>query len=168
MSTEQTMASFDLQELVPYVGKTITLQYLEDGKEVSKTGEIKNLKLNLADPLVFFNPRGRGVPVIVEGGDVHGFEATETRLRLVSKRSLREAKAATVRRHLADAHGWSLDEVNSMSDEAALVQHEKINHDPLAHDHEEQGDSAKPSSAMQEVAPDVRARIEAASLGRTA
>lgn len=160
--------TFDLRELVPYLGKTITLRYVEDGEEVSKTGEIKNLKMELADPLVFFNPRGRGVPVLIEGRDVLGFEATETRLRLVTRRSLREAKAATVRRHLADAHGWTLDQVNGMSDEAALAEHEKIDHGPLAHDHSDAVATSKSSSAMQEVAPDVRARIEAASLQRSA
>lgn len=164
----ETTQTFDLQELVPYVGKTITLHYREDGEEVSKTGEIKNLKLELEDPLVYFNPRGRGVPVLIEGGDVFGFEATETRLRLVTQRNLREAKAATVRRHLADAHGWTLDQVNAMGDEAALQAHLKIDHRPLAHNHSDAPEADKPSSAMQEVAPDVRARIEAASLQRSA
>jgi hypothetical protein len=163
-----TQTSFDLEQLVPYVGKTITLRYIEDGEEVSKTGEIKNLKVNIKDPLVFFNPRGRGVPILVEGGNILGFEATETRLRLVSKRSLHPAKAATVRRHLADAHGWSLDKVNGMSDEAALVEHERIDHDPLAHDHNDSGSNTKSSNALQGVSPDVRARIEAASLQRSA
>lgn len=165
-ATQET--SFDLQELVPYVGKTISLRYVEEGQEVSKTGEIRNLKLNLADPLVFFNPRGRGVPVIVEGADILGFEATETRLRVVGKRTLREPKAATVRRHLADAHGWTLDAVNSLSDEAALNQHAKIDHGPLAHEHSDVGESTRSSSAMQEVEPDVRERIEAASRERAA
>lgn len=166
MSTDNTVAEFQLEDLAPYVGKTVVLKFVDgEGEEVEKTGEIKNLRLDLADQLVFFNPRGRGVPCLIEGPDVRGFRLSEqsTRLRLVTQRVMSAPKAATIRRHLADAHGWPLEKVNSMGDEAALAEHDKIDHMPLGHNHAEAGLPTGESSAMQSVPAELRDRVNAAS-----
>ena len=160
-------ADFKIESLEPYVGKTIHLEYVDpygDGEVVEKTGEILNLRTDVADPILLFNPRGRGVVVIIEGDQVRGFRPSEQagRLRLVTKRSLRLPRAANIRRHLADAHGWSLEKVNSMGDEAALRDHEKIDHGPLAHDHELSESGAREPVAMKSLPVELRERINAA------
>lgn len=171
MTTETVADGFKLGDLEPYVGKTVHLVYRDDsGEEVEKTGEIKNLRLDIQDPMVFFNPRGRGVACIIEGTDVLGFRPSEqaTRLRLVTKRKLSAPKPVTIRRHLADAHGMPLDEVNGMSDDLAMKRHAEIDHEPLGHYHAEPGESQGESAAMQGVSDELRARVAAAELGRTA
>lgn len=170
--TDASVAEFKLGDLAPFVGKTVVLQYVDPDTRatVEKTGEVKNLRLDVDDPMVFFNPRGRGVPCLIEGSDVLGFKVSEqsTRLRVVTKRNMSYPKAATVRRHLADAHGWPLEKVNAMSDELALAEHDKIDHGPLGHEHAAPGAPVTESASMQSVPEELRRRVAAAELKRSA
>ncbi|MEU4066705.1 hypothetical protein AB0F25_30705 [Streptomyces wedmorensis] len=141
-----------------YKGKMVELTVNIDGEEETLTGRI--VEGNALG--VCFKKKSQRVQDIINADDIVKVdEVTSARLQLVSRKRLRAASETSIKRHLADYHGWPVSDLNGMADSEALRRHSEIDHSDLGHYHSDEASSEK-SDASRESREDVLARIAAA------
>lgn len=118
---------------------------------------------------LIFKPRSQRNQDLVESYKIESIEfaASTSKLKLITAKELRPVVPVTVRRHLADYHGYKVPNLNKMSDEAAMREHAEIDHTDLGHNHNGTGENKRRAGAKADPErEEILARID--ELGRTA
>lgn len=148
-------------ELLMCKGKMVELDVSRDGGDEVET--LPGRVIDANDLGVIFKRRSQRGQDLFDLDQVRGVRETVTaRLRMVSQKSLRPATVATVKRHLADYHGFPISTLNTMSEEEALRRHEEIDHEDLGHNHNGEAQKPKQAPRERESREDILARIASA------
>lgn len=123
-------------ELSQYEGqRVIVTRKLEDGTldEIEGTCQSGN-ELGL-----LIKPRGKASVEIIEASDIEQVVFAPEKLKNLSPKYIKEVTYGQARQHLLDRHGYTIGQVNAMTEESALHVHASIDHEAndLGHRHGE-------------------------------
>jgi hypothetical protein len=111
---------------------------------------------------LMYKKKNQRVPEIANAESILNIEeALSPRLRLVTKKKLKAVGDPTVKRHLADYHGFPLSELNGMSEGEAIRRHDEIDHTDLGHEHTDEAATTE-QEAPRQTREDILRRISAA------
>lgn len=127
-------------------GQKVRLVHREAGKEEATETKGVVEAVNVDMGVILVKPKGRASGVMVVLADIVELGLDEDALKPLKARTLKPVKLGEARQHLADRHGWQLDELNEMTEADALREHDNIDHAKmdLGHRHSSE-DSAAPA-----------------------
>ena len=87
-------------------------------------------------------PKGKSSYELIEMKEIEDVRLVETSVKPIKRKKLKPVEIGGARNHLAERHGYSLSEVNEMTEEDALTEHESIDHEAsdIGHVHVEKSD----------------------------
>lgn len=139
------------QDYSQYDGKKVVvfLNNAPEGGEPSVEGTVSVGN----DMGLLLKPKGKTGLELIEAGNIASVEAAPDTPKKLQVKALQPLKDSQARQHLVDRHGYSVADVESMSDEDALTFHsEDVDHAPLAHNHDGKPKAEKDAEAEAEAA----------------
>jgi len=138
----------DPKSLEQFEGKQVILHKITDDGLQELEGKIEAA----SEFGVAFKERGKRDSDLVEPGQIEEIALAPSKPKKLSQKKLKPVTDSTVRQHLLDRHGYELGVVNEMSDDAALREHDDIDHTELGHlhvaeDEDEAGEADEESAA---------------------
>ncbi|QSL99716.1 hypothetical protein SEA_AMORE2_77 [Gordonia phage Amore2] len=127
-------------ELTDYDGKKVEL--LIQGAEEYVTGTVASG----AEKMIAFKEKGKSNLSLIKAEDIADIRVAQEAEAEMKARRLNLVNLDTVKRHLADRHGYSLADINAMTPEAALSFHDSLDHEPLSHFHADPPSKSEKSS----------------------
>lgn len=121
------------QDLTSFVDRKVVLVY-NSGDE---TKEIEGTVQQASAVGVIIKPKGRAGIELIEAGQIERIEAAPEKEKTLPQKNLKNVLYGAARQHLLDRHSFTLTQVNSMTEEAALEVHDAIDHADLGHSHGE-------------------------------
>jgi hypothetical protein len=121
-------------ELTDYADKRVTITFRPDGSTESTTKEGQVQAASAAGLL--FKERGKADFHIIEPDWIDSIEVTPEKEPKVTVKKLQPVTEGRVRQHLADRHGYLVEDLNAMTEASAAELHEQIDHNGLGHLHE--------------------------------
>jgi hypothetical protein len=147
----QATAEVDLGSLT---GKRVNLTFRDKGEGEPQTLEGR---VELANSLgVMFKEKGKSNVTLVEAVWIDNVEELQPKEPNVTVKVLQPIPLGRVRQHLADRHGYERARVNALTEAQAAAEHDAIDHENLAHRHEEPK-AAQEAGASDEGAGDADA-----------
>lgn len=121
-------------ELPNLIGKILVVQVTVVGVDDEDYREVRGkcLVANAAGLVIQTRSRSE----MVNMADVIDVDI-EPKMKRLTRRWLGEIEDDAVRQHLLDRHGMPFDLIKSMDVHMAVALHDKINHQPLGHRHED-------------------------------
>lgn len=140
-------------DLAAYQGRKVTFQIRLDEPDASgKTqAPMEGTVEAVNGPAMLFKPKGSALMKLIELDKVveDTFEQIQEKPRELKAKPVVPLTLSNSRYHLLDRHGYELNVVNGMTDEAAYRQHELIDHSRLGHFHVPRDQSAEQPAAEQ-------------------
>ena len=137
-----TEASIDPATLDAYTGKRVSLVFTREvkgeGDAPATTEQVEQegrVEVGAAIGLMF-KEKGKSNVQFIETPQIVSVTELAVREPKVTVKTLQPVAAGRVRQHLADRHGYPLDQVNGLTEAAATELHDGIDHSTLAHKHE--------------------------------
>lgn len=84
---------------------------------------------------ILVKPKGSSTPKLVLADDVIDVEEIASTPSTLRQRALDPIAVGKARRHLLDYHGISLSQINEITEDQAVAQHEKLPHSDAGHHH---------------------------------
>jgi hypothetical protein len=107
------------------------------------SGEVLEGKVEAANNeknLLLLKVKGKSSAILILGFEIDTIESVSSSEDDVTQSTLKPVKLNNVRRHLVNAHGWGLKQINQLTDDEAFVQHTGLHEGPdaadLGHKHE--------------------------------
>lgn len=116
-------------------GKRISLTFRpkEGGEASTQEGRVE-----IGSPIgLMFKEKGKSAVQLIEAEQILDVEELAAKEPNVSVKKLLPVAAGRMRQHLADRHGYPLEEANGLNEAQAEEEHADIDHGVLAHRHEE-------------------------------
>lgn len=132
-----------VQNLEQYQGKKIIVSYNDaEGvlQEIEGTAETAN------ELGILLKPKGKSTVQIIDAVSVETVEIAPEKDKSIRCRWVKDVEVGGARAHLAQAHGFTLSSVNSMTEEVAFEQHKGVDHSDLGHQHGEKPAKATPAA----------------------
>lgn len=98
---------------------------------------IEGLLEAASDLGVVVKPKHSAKSTLLEADEVSSIEKAEASAKKLKPRSLPQVNEGKYRLHLIDRHGYTIEQIEAMSEEKAQEFHESINHEGLGHFHRE-------------------------------
>lgn len=128
-------------ELVDLVGKMVTLTVASDNGGDNESYEARLEQVTEFAAVVRpKGQRGAGALKLVKPELIIAVEPIMEQPRQIKAKRLKPIDEAGARRHLLDAHFYTLEQVNGMHDAEALEVHNKIDHEGYGHTHDRGSD----------------------------
>lgn len=119
------------QDLSTFVDRKVVLVYNKGEESIEIEGTVQN-----ASPVgVIIKPKGRASIELIEADQIERIEAAPEKAKTLSAKAVKNVIYGNARQHLLDKHGFTLTQVNSLTEEAALEIHDAIDHADLGHKH---------------------------------
>lgn len=120
--------------LEQYTGKKIiVIKKSEDGSavEVEGTAQVAN------EQGILIKPKGKTTLELVVAGDIEDVRYVADKPKALTAKVLKLVEFGGARNHLLERHGYTLEQVNGMDEQAAFDAHNEIDHegDNLGHVH---------------------------------
>lgn len=116
-------------DLTEYDGKRVELK-LNDSEDIV-VGTVQSG----APEMIAFKEKGKASLTLVRLDEIEFIRLSAEAEPELKARRLNIVGLDTVKRHLADRHGYALEDINKMSSEDALAFHDQLDHAPLSHYH---------------------------------
>lgn len=116
-------------EITDYVGKRVDITL------VGADEPVHGIVASAGGDMLAFKEKGKSNLHLLKASDIADIRVSVEAEPEMKPRRLNHVALDTVKRHLADRHGYRLADVNAMTPEAALEFHEGLDHDPLSHFH---------------------------------
>jgi hypothetical protein len=101
---------------------------------------------------VLIKPKGRTQVELIERAKIESIELAPESEKKLTARSILPVEFGKVRQHLLDRHGYTLDQVNALTEEAADEFHKDLTHTELGHKHEEKKPAEERAEGLEEAA----------------
>lgn len=144
--------------LEQYQGKRVKMTYTKPGStdkiEVVGTVDVAN------EVAVLLKVRGKTNGLVLTPDQIADYGLDDTKPVELKQKELKDTTLNTVRGHLADRHGLTLEEVNGLDEEAAAELHLTLDHGRLSHTHpfiseaEAEADGEEPDDDFDELDDD--------------
>lgn len=129
--------SVDPSTLATFSGKQVILHLIQDDGSVA---ELEGKVEDASEVGMAFKEKGKRDVDLVLPDQIEEITAAPEKPKKIVQKKLKAVTVTTVRQHLADRHGWTIGEVNEMSDDEALGVHDDLDHSDLGHKHESDED----------------------------
>lgn len=137
-----------------YVGKKVTLtRNLAEANDDGQTAEeLEGTVEAFAGSVLLFKPKGKTTADMIEVGDVESIDYAPDKAKKISRKKLKPVTYGQARNHLAERHGFTLKQVNEMTEKQAFEAHNGIDHEgqDLAHVHVEKDKAENKESSTDE------------------
>ena len=121
------------QDLASYEGKSIILTVAnDDGSAREVTGKVEAA----SEAGMAFREKGKRDVELVMPNEIVEIALAPEKPKKINQKKLKPISDERMRQHLADRHGFTLEEVNGMTDSEAVELHDNIDHSNLGHRHE--------------------------------
>lgn len=100
---------------------------------------------------VLVKPKGSSTPTLILAADVEDITEIESKPSTLRQKALDAIADGKARRHLLDYHGISLSQVNEITEEQAVEQHNRLPHEDAGHHHNGRKNSADGAAADSEI-----------------
>lgn len=135
------------QDITQYKDKKVILVRKLDGP--NEAGHLNEeiegvvLEANPQAGMIFFRQRGKTMGTMVKMGEVEDIRLAPAVIKPVKVKPLKDMTLDTVRQHLADRHGLSVELLNTTHEEQAMKMHDELHasNKDLAHNHGQPGQS---------------------------
>lgn len=128
----EAQQTVDPATLDGFTGKRVTLTFNKDGEQVVQEGRVE---MGAAIGLMF-KEKGKSNVQLIEADSIVAVSELATREPKVTVKTLQPIAEGRVRQHLADRHGYTVEQANGLTEAQAKVEHDGIDHSTLAHKHE--------------------------------
>lgn len=136
--------SVTASDLTQYVDKKVTLvRNLAKPNDNGETAEeLDGTVAAVAGDAIMFKPKGKTNALLVELGDIESIDFAKEKAKTLSRKTLKMVTYGQARTHLLERHGYTLTEINSMSEADALRLHNGIDHEAadLGHVHKDKAE----------------------------
>lgn len=140
------------QDYSQYDGKKVVVTVNDSEAEGGQTTIEGTVSVG-NDMGLLLKPKGKTGLDLIEAAKIVGVEAAPDTPKKLQVKALQPLKDSQARQHLVDRHGYSVADVESMSDEDALTFHsEDVDHAPLGHNHDGKPKVEKDAEAETEAA----------------
>lgn len=126
-------------DLNDYSGKKVKLvRNLDKPNAKGETAEeLEGTVEAVAGDALMFRPKGKTSATIINASEIESIDYAETGVKKLSRRILKAVKHGQARAHLLERHGFTVTQVNEMTEKQALDIHDGIDHEgnDLGHTH---------------------------------
>lgn len=129
--------SVESTDLSKFVDQRVRLVVNPKAGEEGKATEVEGTALAANELGVLLKPKGRTQAELVELAQIESISLAPEKLKELKSKRLDPVKPGSARQHLLDRHGFSLERVNKLTEDAALKSHGEIDHSSLGHYHAE-------------------------------
>lgn len=133
------MSDFD-----KFVDKKVTFVRNEAGK--TEAEECEGTVIAVNGGIVMFKPKGKTTPTLVPEGEIENMSLAEDKAKTLARKVLKPVELGQARNHLLERHGFTLKQVNDLTEQQAYDTHLQIDHvaADLGHEH---GEKPKPEAS---------------------
>jgi hypothetical protein len=139
-----------------FVGKKVTLtrNLAEAAPDGSTAEELEGTVEAFAGSTLLFKPKGKTTADMIEVGTLEKIDYAPDKAKKISRKKLKPVTYGQARNHLAERHGFTLKQVNGLTEKQAFEAHNGIDHEgqDLAHIHVDK--DAEAASASTDDADD--------------
>jgi hypothetical protein len=121
-------------DLTQFSDKKVTVTFRADGSGEPTTKE--GLVQAASAAGILFKEKGKADIHIIEPGWIDSIDMAPEKEPKVTTKKLQPVPEGRVRQHLADRHGYLVDDLNKMTEAQATELHDGIDHNGLGHIHE--------------------------------
>lgn len=121
--------TIDASQLESFDGKDVLLTL--DSEEDAIEGRVESG----SEVGVAFKRKGKRDIDLILPGSIVSIELAPTKPTVIKTKSILVVPVERIRTHLVDRHGWNLSTVNALTNEEAELQHNKVDHSDLGHEH---------------------------------
>ncbi len=136
----------DLSKYESMENKKITLTYGLDDETVEVEGVLMAVAVGQG---IMFRKRGSQKADLIKEDKVFGIAQIAESPKKVTAKKLKEVTLDNAREHLADRHGYKLEDVNNATPEQAMLAHDQIDHSDLGHNHDKDAAEAPADAATE-------------------
>ena len=156
--TEATQTIVDPSTLEGFTGKRVSLTFTRQGDEGATEQVTQEGRVEMGAAIgLMFKEKGKSNVQLIEADSILDVQELAARDPKVTVKTLQPIAEGRVRQHLADRHGYTVEQANGLTEAQAKEAHDQIDHGSLAHKHEvpqaqaEAGsESAEPESESDE------------------
>lgn len=140
--TEATQTGVNPDTLDGYTGKRVSLTFNREvkgeGDAPATTEQVtQEGRVEIGSTIgLMFKEKGKSNVQFIETPQILAVTELAVREPKVTVKTLQPVAAGRVRQHLADRHGFTVAELNGMTEAAGVELHDGIDHTALAHKHE--------------------------------
>jgi hypothetical protein len=97
---------------------------------------------------ILLKPKGKTQMILIEAPAIEDVRFVDEKPKEIKRKLLKVVEFGQARNHLLERHGWTLKQVNEISEKAAYETHEKIDHvsADIGHEHGEKDKAEKAES----------------------
>lgn len=135
------MSKFTADQLAEYAGKQVTI--VRNLADSSDAVEVEG-KVQVGNQLgLLIKPKGKVQFDLIPIGEIEEVSLAKDGNKALKRSKLQLVKVGQARRHLLERHGYTLEWVNSVTEEQAQAHHDEIDHEKadLGHLHVEKSDN---------------------------
>jgi hypothetical protein len=115
------MSNADYSE---FEGKKVILTATVDGEQVELEGTAETVN----ELAILFKPKGKAKLDIIEAENIVGVRYAPEKPKTLKAKSLLPIQYGQARQHLIDRHGYTLSDINAMTEEQAYNFHKELDH----------------------------------------
>ncbi|HEY6021160.1 MAG TPA: hypothetical protein VIY48_15025 [Candidatus Paceibacterota bacterium] len=119
--------------LADFNDKKVVIVHNEDGK--TEATETEGTVQGANEQGVLLKPKGKTNFQLITKDKIVEIRLAPDTAKNIGQRKLKIITLGQARQHLADRHGYTLEQVNALTEEAAFTEHNKIDHAKLGHLH---------------------------------
>jgi hypothetical protein len=148
--------SVSVEELKDFEDKKVLIvRNLAKANDKGETAEeLEGTLVAVAGDAVMFKQKGKATAGLIEIGDIEKVEHADTGNKKLARKTLKTVKFGQARNHLLERHGFTLTQVNELTEKQAFDLHEATDHEAedLGHVHKDKADDE--AEATEESADD--------------
>jgi hypothetical protein len=125
--------------------KVVLVRNLAKPNDKGETAEeLEGTLVAVAGDAVMFKQKGKATAGLIDISDIERVDHAESGTKKLARKTLKMVKFGQARNHLLERHGYTLTQVNDLSEKEAFELHEAIDHEAqdLGHVHKDKADES--------------------------
>ncbi|HEY6021857.1 MAG TPA: hypothetical protein VIY48_18930 [Candidatus Paceibacterota bacterium] len=137
-----------------YVDKKVVLTHnlSEPNADGNLAEEVEGTVMAVSGEMLMLKPKGKTNPILIELANVERIDFAPEKAKNLARKKLKIVQFGNARAHLLERHGYTLTEVNEITENEAFASHEDIDHEAadLGHVHVDKEKDEEKSEADED------------------